>query len=595
MDKIMKKNYSKWLVLIMEFILYLVLFCFKKIVHFDIISHLLMIAIIIVSWYYFFNKTINKFKYTKIQLIFLIIIDLCISFFVSGKVLFLTDSVISISFFSILLYLLTIIFMFPFICNLIYLLDNVNIVDKKANNESSKKFAIKIFFLSFAIMLIYCIAFYPGNITSDTVDQIAQAIGEYPINNAHPAINAIIIRLLLNVWNNIFVIVIGYSLFFSLILTHIYKFLYEQKINKKFLYISLLIFLVSVNNMSLITMAWKDVPFTISLLWLTFESYKIVKLKDSYFKSIINILFFILSMTLTYYFRYNGMFPFIVMIAYLLFITFKLREKLKIVVTIILCFLSIWFVKGPVYDYFEVSQTDGISGGAASFAAKGLGALVYYDGNLSEEDLETISQLADLDDLKEFYYAYNIDTYSFQDIHFNEGIDRLGVAKIYGMYIKHLFKNPNIIVRDRLDGSNLLWSYETPKGGFDYKYDFGVQYPNWVEDFKGFERNEGTAYFPKSNILKSGISFYQKVVNKIVLLDSFFWRGGIVLSIFVVLMYFIFIRKIHIIPATYPTIINILFWFALLNNQSYRYIWFLYINTFFLIIFTLLEKKKTNK
>ena len=593
MNKVLQNKNFKWICLVLFFALYLVLFFYKKVINFDKISHVLMTAIIVVNWYYFFNKTITKFKYTRIQLIFLIIVNLCISFFVSGKVLFLTDSVVSINLLSILFFVLTNAFMFPFVCNLLHLLDNSNVVDKKRKNEDSKKFALKIFAISFVIMFIACLAFYPGNITSDTVDQIAQATGEYQINNAHPAINAIIIKLLMSIWNNPFVIVIGYSMFLSFVLTRIYKFLYEQKVNEKFLYISLLVFLLSVNNLTMVTMAWKDIPFTIALLWLTFEAYKIVKLKDDYFKSVWNIILFIIPMTLSYFLRYNGMFPFIILILYLLFLVIKSKVKFRILTTIVLCFASIWTIKGPVYDFFDVEKSDGLTGGAASFAAKGLGALIYYDGNLSEEDLETISKLADLDDLREFYYAYNIDTYSFQDIKFSEGIDRLGVAKIYEMYIKQFFKNPDIIIRDRLDGSNLLWSYDTPEGGFNYKYDSGIAYPDWVKDFKGFERNNGNSYFPDSNILKTGIEIYQKGVNKVKLLDSFFWRGGIILSILLVLLYFVFIRKVPILPAMYPTLISVLFWFALMNHQSFRYIWFLYVNTFFLIIFALLEKKKT--
>ena len=591
MSKIIQNKNFKWICLVLYFLLYFALFFYKKVISFDKISHVLMAAIILVNWYYFFNKTISKIKYTRIELIFLIIVNLCISFFVSGKVLFLTDSVVSISLLSILFYLLTNIFIFPFVCNLLYLLDNSNVVDKKRKSDDSKKFALKIFAISFAIMIVACIAFYPGNITSDTVDQIAQATGQYQINNVHPALNAIIIKILMSIWNNPFVVVIGYSLFLSLVLTHIYKFLYEQKANEKFLYISLLVFMLSINNLTMITMAWKDIPFTIALLWLTFEAYKIVKLKDDYFKSMWNIVLFIIPMTLSYFLRYNGMFPYILMILYLIYIIFKSKVKLRIATTIVLCFASVWTVKGPVYDFFDVAKSDGITGGAASFAAKGLGALIYYDGNLSEEDLETISKLADLDDLREFYYAYSIDTYSFQDIKFSEGIDRLGVAKIYEMYVKHFFKNPDIIIRDRLDGSNLLWSYDTPVGGFNYKYDYGVAYPDWVKDFNGMERNEGNSYIPKANLLKSSIEIYQKGVNKVKLLDSFFWRGGIILSILLVLLYFVFIRKIHILPAMYPTLISVLFWFALMNHQSYRYIWFLYVNTFFLVIFALLEKK----
>ena len=595
MNQLINSKYFKWIVLLIELILYALLFIYKKVIDFDIISHVLMIIIIFANLYYLFFKSFKKIKFKRKELLLLLLINLAISFFVSGKVLFLTNNVMDISFGSMFFYLLVNVFVFPFVYNLVYLLDSAQIIDNKKEERDSKKFAIKIFFITFISWLVVCLIFYPGNITSDTVDIISQAKGDFVINNAHPALFTIAIRMLLHLWNNIFVIVLSNVLFFSFVLAHIYRYLYEQKVNTKFLYLSLIFFLLSINNLSMITMAWKDLPFTIAMLWLTFESYKITKQKGEYFKNTWNIVFFCISMTLTYYLRYNGMFPFLIMILYLLFITFKYKEKVRIIITMVLCIFSIWFVKGPVYDYYEVSKSDGISGGAASFAAKGLGALIYYDGDLSSEDLEVISQLADLDDLKEFYYAYSIDTYSFQDIKFNEGIEKLGVAKIYEMYIKQFFKNPKIIIRDRLDGSNLLWSFDTPSQGFNYKYDSGVIYPNWVDDIKGFERNKGSAYFPKSNIFKTGVEIYQKGVNKIILLDSFFWRGGMILSILLVLLYLIIIRKIPIMPATYPTLISVLFWFALLNHQSYRYLWFLYVNTFFLIIFALLEKKKSKQ
>ena len=590
MEKMLQNKNAKWIALILEFILYLILFFYKKVIHFDIISHLLMLAIIIVIWYYFFNKAINKISFTKTERLFLIIINLAISFFVSGKVLFLTDSVVSLNLLSILYYLLVNIFVFPFIYCFLYFIDNVKIVDKKRKDEDSKKFALRVLLLSFGCMFLVCLFFYPGNITSDTVSQISQALGKYPIDNAHPAICTIFIKIFMSIWNNPFVIVIANSLYFSIILTYIYKFLYDNKVNEMVLYITLLVFLLSINNLTLITMAWKDVPFTISMLWLTFETYKIAKYKEEYFKKIINIILFCIAMTFTYFFRHNGMFPFIIMILYLAFIAFKLKTKLRIVFTIILCIFSVWLVKEPIYNAFGVVKSDVITGGSASFAAKGLGALIYYDGDLSEEDLETISKLAKLDDLREYYSPYSIDPYSFSDINFSAGIDELGVAKIYEMYIKQFFKNPKIIIRDKLDGSNLLWSYDTPKDGFNFKFDYGIEYSEWIEDIDGFERNAGTYYIPDFNLPKEGVKVYQKAVNIIILLDVIFWRGGFVLSILLLLLFWMFKRKIKILPATFPTLISILFWLVLLSHQSYRYLWFMFVNTFFLILFALLEK-----
>ena len=206
MDKIIHDKKTKWVVLGIEFLIYILLFFYKRVIHFDIISHFLMAVILVFNCYYFTEKTIKKINFTKTQFIFLIIINLAISFFMSGKVLFLTDSVVSLNIVSILFYILANIFVFPFVCNFINFIDNVNIVDKNGRETNSNKFAVKVFFISFICMFIACLAFYPSNITSDTVDQISQAIGDFPIQNAHPAFNTLSIKLLMSIWNNIFVI-----------------------------------------------------------------------------------------------------------------------------------------------------------------------------------------------------------------------------------------------------------------------------------------------------------------------------------------------------------------------------------------------------
>ena len=294
---------KKYIALLIELLLYFLLFAYKKVIDFDILSHLIMLILIYINWSYYFNKS-KKLKYDKMQLLFLIIINLAISFFVSGKVLFLSNNIVSISFSSILFYLLTNIFTIQFVHNVYYFLDNATIIDNK-NHDNSKKFAIRVFLITFIFWFIICLIYYPGNITSDTSDMISQALGFQSINNAHPAFYTIIVKLLLSIWNNIFIIVLSNSLFFSIIITYIYKYFYEQKVNEKLLYISLIVFILLENNIAMISMAWKDIPYTISLLWLTFEVYKIAKYKDNYFKKNFNIFLLCTSLLLTFFIRHN--------------------------------------------------------------------------------------------------------------------------------------------------------------------------------------------------------------------------------------------------------------------------------------------------
>ena len=592
MDKIKNNTLIKYGSLFAYLILYFLLFGIKKVISFGLISHLTMIAIILLNFYYLFNKSFNKLKFKRSELILFIIINLLISFCVSGKVLFMNYYVMTTGINSIIWFLMVNVFVFPFIYNILYFIDNTHIINKKKKAKDGKKFALNVFLITFITWMIVGIAFYPGNITVDSVIQIQQATGEVAINGSHPIFSTLYIKWLLMIWNNPFVIVIANILLFSFVITRIYKYLYEENVNVKFLYISLLVFVLSVNNISMITMVWKDIPFTISILWLTFELYKIVKEKDEYFKRIINIIFLIISLIFTYFFRQNGVFPFIVVIIYLLYLLIKSKERIRIISTVLITIVLVFVIKGPVFSYYAVDDSSGYStAGAGSFAAKGLGALIYYDADISDEDKELISKMGSFEDLKLHYNAYSIDTYS-QMPGFNSGIDEIGINKLYEAYIRNFFTNPKVIIRDKLDGSNLLWSYETPADGYIYSYDYGVDFTASVGILKQFKANYYDKYVPKRNIISKAVEIYQKQTEDYEITNMIFWRFGFVLSILFILTYYMITKSVKIIPVLYPTAISILFWLVFMNHHSYRYVWFLFINVFFITIFTMMENNK---
>ena len=233
-----------------------------------------------------------------------------------------------------------------------------------------------------------------------------------------------------------------------------------------------------------------------------------------------------------------------------------------------------------------------MSSGTASFAAKGLGALVYYQGSLTKEEQKQIEKIADLEDLKKYYSPYSIDTYSFQNIGWDDGIKELGVNTIYQLYIENALETPTIIIRDRLDSCDLLWDYTTPKDGFNYKYDIGIAYPKFIKEFKGYKKNSGIKYIPPENELMSIVTEYQEYTGKVVSLDILYWRPALILSIFLLLLIVIIRNRMKIFPCVFPTFISIIFWALLMSHQSYRYLWFLPVNVFFIFLLTMLEKQE---
>lgn len=556
--------------------------------------------LVVFNSYFFIKKTIYKYKnifYNKWLLILFIFINFLVSFFIGGKQIFMTNEVFELSILSTTTYLLLNLFVFPIIYNYIYFLNNINIVNKKQKVEKKQLviFSIIIFSICFVIWTVAAFSFYPGNMTSDSVDQICQALGFYKITNNHPAFNTILMRYILKIWKNPMAIIVCDIAFFSIIISYIFTYLYEKGAKKGFLIIATIVFVFAFNNMSLIMIIWKDVPFTIALLWLTFELYKIQKEKEKYFQNIWSDVKLIISLLLVYFFRINGMLPYLISIGYLFYVMFNSKNKKTILIVIFISFFSIWFVKNPVYKFYDI-KTGSSSGTAASFATKGLGALAYYDADLTKEEKRDLSVLLPIKKLKKNYSAYNIDTYAFGQDAIGPGVEKLGVNKIYKIYITNIFKNPKILIRDRLDSNNLLWSYITPSDGFNSTYVQGIWFPSTYEKkFFGFKKNKEGYYISDSNNIRDLSNKWLDLSNNNPVIYICFWRPAVALSLLILLLYWMILNKIRLYAMFLPTLISVCFWVMLLSHQSYRYLWFIFVNTFIGYIIILSEKKAKRK
>lgn len=594
-----KQNIYTFGFVLFQVLIFSFLFNTRNLLPFSNMEKSILEFLIILNSYWFITKGIKKkddvFN-NKYMLALFIFINIIISFFVGGKQIFLNEFILETSFRSLVIFTLLNLNVFPLIFNFILLLDKININEKKKkkiNEKDLRNFFLIIFFMTLIINTLASIGFFPGNMTSDSIDIACQAMGKYGIGGGHPAFYTILLRFVFMIVPHVYGAILFNHIFMSLILAYIFTYLYKNNVKKNILLALAFIFNVSCNNLSLMTIFWKDIPFTISMLWLTFEIYRIVKEKDEYFKSNINITRLIVSLIFVYLLRVNGMFPYFVTIGYLIYYAIKTVLKKPVIITILLSIFSIWFIKNPVFNFFNV-ESSSLEGGAASFVMKGIASLPYYDAKLSKEDYKFVNSIAPTDILKESYSKYNIDTISFgaNSTIIGTGMKKVGNLSTYKFYIKQLFINPRIIIRDRLDSNNLLWSYVTPDDGFNSTYVIGVWYPVKIDpSILNMSETEKGVYIPKSNILNVLTLKYQQV-SSLPLFYTIIWRPAVALTLLLLLIYYLVIKKIRVFPILYPTIISVMFWFMLLSHQSYRYIWFIYVNTFVLYIISAHEKNK---
>ncbi|MCR5224033.1 MAG: hypothetical protein K6C11_02685 [Bacilli bacterium] len=554
------------------------------------------------SWY-FINYGIKDFKKVfdnKLTFVLFVLLSLIITFFIGGHQLFFSGELFSISLGILKMFFCLWILVVPLVFNIILFVDKLSINDKSKKKLDAKyyrRFFISVFLISFIINLLASIGFFPGNMTSDSVDVIAQAMGILPIGGGHPPFYTLLLRLLFLVFRHPFSAIVANNFFMSLLLAYIFTYLRKDKVKSIYLYVMLILFTLSCNSLVLMTILWKDIPFTIALLWLTFEVYRVVKEKDKYFASKLNIARMVIALVFVYLLRYNGMFPYIVIIGYLIYVAIKSVKKKPVLFTIGLSVISLIIIKGPIFGLCGVERISLVSGGS-SFAQKGVIALVYYDGNLSDTDRKTIESIAPKDILMNVYSKYNIDTISFGEYseEISENMSNLGSVELYKLYVKYFFIDPQIIVTDRLDSNNLLWSYVTPDDGFNSTYAVGIWYPDDY-DYTAVKLPapndlDSNAYVPKINSLNNIVLKYLDTTQNTPLY-YLFWRPAIALSFFLILCYYVIKNKIKVLPVMFPTIINILFWVMLLSHQSFRYLWFIQVNTYILYLIVLNNKKNS--
>lgn len=275
---------------------------------------------------------------------------------------------------------------------------------------SGKPKSIFIWGVSFIVCMAayfpYLLTFYPGVVEYDSWLQLRQVLGDTYINH-HPWLHTMIIKI---IYDTGFAVlgsenraVALYSIWSMGIFSSAYataiSYLYKKGV-KKYWLVLLLFFCAfcPINGIYSITM-WKDIPFAAAVL---FFILLICKLFENMKQQKSNLLYWLLFIPLSFlmcFLRTNGLYAFLLILPVLLFI-FRQQKKpflLSAGAVILMAFLY----KGPVFQYFEVQDGDLIE--SLSIPAQQLAAVISYNGNIREEDLELLREIIDIRQVPEAY------------------------------------------------------------------------------------------------------------------------------------------------------------------------------------------------
>jgi hypothetical protein len=531
------------------------------------------------------SKCLSQFVNTRFQKIMFLLVTFYSSIAIINNQVFMMGEQFHIDLNGISIFLLFSIWIISIEILFLFSLDWISrrISRKKAFIGEKKKsslytYWIFIFVIEMLIWCLYLIAFNPANMSPDSISQWKEALGIEPLSDWHPAFHTLIIRLIINIYPSPSLVAIVQMIFGAAVIASFLIFLikYYGMSHKMAIFVAVLFSSTPNNGVNIVTL-WKDIPYTISLLWLTLLLARLVTQKRSFAYSWLNLFFLSISLAFVYLFRHNGLVPFICSIVFLL-IWVLMKKNYKLIFSIAGALIIVLCIKGIIYPTLKVIPNP--PGVQYAAPVHGIASAVYYGGELSQETQSFMEGIMPKEEWKRLYNPYSADPYIFDNpYNFTTKISQYSASKIVYMYIDTLIKNPGIVLSDRLNGLNLLWDFSQPQFAYNNKFSNGV-----FDNSLGLTRHK--------NRLTSLFSKILDFSGENPLLNVIIWRGGVYLILLLITSYYCIIRKLHAFwVLVIPCVTNILSLIVSMAWQDYRYVYFEFYLTIFIFLFVIYSRK----
>ena len=441
-------------------------------------------------------------------------------------------------------------------------------------------------------------AFRPGGFPPDSVSQLFQAIGFEKIHDWHPALHTLCFRLILKLSGNRAMMIVAVQMLAFAALTAGYVSLFVRwGANKTMAAAAGLVFLMLPNNVLSEVSAVKDFPYTLSLLWATLILLRLggILYRESGDKLWPELARLSLAIFLIFGFRHNGIIPaaFIIITLAVLTVRHYERLRLKAMAAAALSVLMMLIYKGPVFKMLDV-QPNTASPYTTMLCA--VGSCINQGLPLSDEATAIMESVIPLEDWAEYYNKYEgHDEYNWgrgEDETFNT--EHITARDAFRVYLEALFRYPDVVIKDRLDGTDILWDVQRPADSFNEKSFDKIYFLPYSEMFFNISGMEEKGYMQYAR--PSALADFYRDCTKVSIqssTDMLLWRTGSYLILMLTALVYISANgKKHILIAAMPLAGNIFGLLFLLYHQSFRYVYAMQPMILALVTAALLAKAK---
>ncbi|MDE6004440.1 MAG: hypothetical protein K2G88_03540 [Oscillospiraceae bacterium] len=272
----------------------------------------------------------------------------------------------------------------------------------------TRKRKLLVFFGTMGILLLawlpYFLYLFPGDVTTDSNQEMRQAVGLQDLSNHHPIAHTFMIKIFYSLGQVLFhgdatLSVATYSICQAILLSASFAYLiltlYEAGLKQSALVITILFYAIPAYHGTYSVTMWKDIWFGGIMLVLAVTLWRIMVYCKTGTKKVPKfelIMLFIFSIA-TCLFRSNGLYAFVFLLLFL-FIYFLPKKQMQILITATTALILAVIIKNPVYQALHVTQPDMIE--SLSIPAQQIACTIRDGGELTDEQQELLSQVVDI-------------------------------------------------------------------------------------------------------------------------------------------------------------------------------------------------------
>ncbi|MBQ9211545.1 MAG: hypothetical protein IJ153_07595 [Clostridia bacterium] len=405
----------------------------------------------------------------------------------------------------------------------------------------------------------------PGISSTDTyVTMLEYAHQPYGNSNWHPAFYVLVLRAILKIWDATYAVIFFQYFFWTYVVCELLLYLRQKGLSDGLLLGLALLCGVNAGNFVQLNTIWKDIPYTLSLLWAFTILAKLGIDFDAYKRKWYIYLEFIAALVGIYFYRHNGIVPFLFIVASVFLF---LRKSWKGVAAVILSIAMVALIQGPVYHHFDVKGTG--NGGLYHGLGQDILGVYYAGGEVSEETLQMIIEMTEGDNAE---YDYN-PTWSNQSY-----VVDVAPSRFILLYMDAFVKNPVLMTRAILDREDALWDIYQ---GQDTK----LGCVNYTDTLDGI--GAWNDYYPahEERSISPAIREATAYTATAQWLNAIEWRSGLLLLLSLVMILFLLysVGKGKHLLMLLPLIGQILSLLLSTGWADFRYFWPVNLFGFFLL------------